>query len=568
MAAGIELYNDVLNQKGSPALYSDIFANRPAFGYTGRLFISTDTNEIYRDTGTSWVLISGGGGGTNIYNSDGTLTGTRTLTNGGFDLIFTGATNAFNLDLDANANLSRNISYTTASVDRFKLRVKDNETGSNAGSNFYISVYDDIGTYVLDCLTITRKTGEFYVYAQNDNVTPGTGSINGIFNSTRGTYQLANYTSGSPQSSIYNLFTYDPRTSITYANAQFMGVVGAVMRYEPTDSQTITMTQGSAGIRTQGTALSQIQFSIPATKTLTVSHVSLLNLLGFYNYTGATGTFAVTNAYGIVINDLNEYSATGLSLTNRWGIYQAGANDINYFNANTLFGTTTNAGYKVDVSGTARVTQSAYFATVSGSVGIGTTSPTSILHVNGAAKIASNLDIGVSGSVQINAGTSATPLLEQGPIYTALYRSGGGVGLYLGNSGDQTNYYDNDAHVFRTALAVELMRITPAGNVGIGQTTFGTSATKTLSLSTGTAPASSPSDCFQLYSADITAGNAAAHFRTENGAIVKVYQETTAVGSATISSPGGGVNLKDDDTFDGYTIAQVVKALRNQGLLA
>ena len=48
MAAGIELYNDVLNQKGSPALYSDTFANRPAFGYTGRLFISTDANEIYR----------------------------------------------------------------------------------------------------------------------------------------------------------------------------------------------------------------------------------------------------------------------------------------------------------------------------------------------------------------------------------------------------------------------------------------------------------------------------------------------------------------------------------------
>ena len=109
---------------------------------------------------------------------------------------------------------------------------------------------------------------------------------------------------------------------------------------------------------------------------------------------------------------------------------------------------------------------------------------------------------------------------------------------------------------------------TNAYNFGLRQNTFGTSATHTLAISSGTAPASSPVDCFQLYSADITAGNAAAHFRTENGAIVKVYQETTAVGSAAISSPGGGVNLKDDDTFDGYTLAQIVKALRNQGLLA
>jgi len=47
-----------------------------------------------------------------------------------------------------------------------------------------------------------------------------------------------------------------------------------------------------------------------------------------------------------------------------------------------------------------------------------------------------------------------------------------------------------------------------------------------------------------------------------------IVQPTTAVASATVVSPGGGTNLKTDDTFDGYTIAQVVKALRNAGLLA
>jgi hypothetical protein len=47
-----------------------------------------------------------------------------------------------------------------------------------------------------------------------------------------------------------------------------------------------------------------------------------------------------------------------------------------------------------------------------------------------------------------------------------------------------------------------------------------------------------------------------------------IVQPTTAVASATVASPGGGTNLKTDDTFDGYTIAQVVKALRNAGLLA
>jgi hypothetical protein len=58
---------NILNQKGTPAFYSDTFANRPAFGFAGRIFISTDTAAIYEDTGTSWTLIS------NVSSGAGTL---------------------------------------------------------------------------------------------------------------------------------------------------------------------------------------------------------------------------------------------------------------------------------------------------------------------------------------------------------------------------------------------------------------------------------------------------------------------------------------------------------------
>lgn len=47
-----------------------------------------------------------------------------------------------------------------------------------------------------------------------------------------------------------------------------------------------------------------------------------------------------------------------------------------------------------------------------------------------------------------------------------------------------------------------------------------------------------------------------------------IVQPTTAVGSATVASPGAGSTIKTDDTFDGYTLQQVVKALRNIGILA
>jgi hypothetical protein len=69
-----------------------------------------------------------------------------------------------------------------------------------------------------------------------------------------------------------------------------------------------------------------------------------------------------------------------------------------------------------------------------------------------------------------------------------------------------------------------------------------------------------------MYSADIVANNAAPHFRTENGAVIKLYQETTSVGNS-IFSAGGGSAVLNDSTFDGYTLRQIVKALRNLGIL-
>lgn len=95
----------------------------------------------------------------------------------------------------------------------------------------------------------------------------------------------------------------------------------------------------------------------------------------------------------------------------------------------------------------------------------------------------------------------------------------------------------------------------------------GTNERRVLRIANGVAPTTSKADEFKFYSADIVAGNAAPHFRTENGGIIKLYQETTGVAAATLVG-GGGTTITDTDTFDGYTLKQIVKALRNHGLLA
>ena len=47
----------VANAANSPSIHSDTFANRPAFGTTGRLFVDTTNSVIYRDTGAAWVQL-------------------------------------------------------------------------------------------------------------------------------------------------------------------------------------------------------------------------------------------------------------------------------------------------------------------------------------------------------------------------------------------------------------------------------------------------------------------------------------------------------------------------------
>jgi len=84
-------------------------------------------------------------------------------------------------------------------------------------------------------------------------------------------------------------------------------------------------------------------------------------------------------------------------------------------------------------------------------------------------------------------------------------------------------------------------------NVIVGGLSVGTSATKTFAIYSGTAPSTSPVDAFQQYSADIVAGNAAPHFRTENGNIIKLYRQSSA-----------GIT----------TVADLVTVLTNLGLLA
>jgi hypothetical protein len=99
------------------------------------------------------------------------------------------------------------------------------------------------------------------------------------------------------------------------------------------------------------------------------------------------------------------------------------------------------------------------------------------------------------------------------------------------------------------------LQVSNLGNVGLGTTTFGSGAVKVFALGNGTAPAAVANQ-FQMWSEDIVAGNAAPHFITELGNIIKLYRQAHIVNA---DGTLGDITTKYN-TLLGY--------LRNLGLLA
>lgn len=215
-------------------------------------------------------------------------------------------------------------------------------------------------------------------------------------------------------------------------------------------------------------------------------------------------------------------------------------------------------------------------ATTDGKVGIGTMSPAYILDI----PYVSNGDYARIGSLIISRDGNG-PVLDPADRPLTIRGQGNAGYIYSGTFSTVARWGINTTSVNNNILSIAGATVIGSGFVGTGAPTNGLAVegsvlvgttsngngTKVFVQNTGTAPSTNVTDSYQLYSADVVAGNAAPHFRTEAGDVIKLYKETTGVGAATFTA-NSGTSVNDASTFDGYTLAQVVKSLRNQGLLA
>ena len=351
---------NILNQLGSPSINSNTFANRPAAGQTGRLFVSTDTFEIYRDNGTTWDLIGGPG--------SSTITGTGTATQVAYFTSSQAIGSSANLFWD-NTNTRLGIGTATpgAALDIHSTGIMAQLNSTSATANSLLA-FQRSGSGLW-------RIGDVYNggpnYFELYNTVLGINAMQ-VFAATNKTSWQAteNYTSGVARGNYfdYNL-TLNPANPLASPNA--ISAVGASLDLTLEGSITIP-----SGARSGLDAYNSIRFTTTGTLTHnqgtqiraysnltagwafngsatgTITHLAGLRAL-FPDNTGSAVT--VTNNYALLLNDQTANTGT-VTYTNRWGVYQEGASDLNYFAANTLIGTTVNAGYKLDVSGTGRFT--------------------------------------------------------------------------------------------------------------------------------------------------------------------------------------------------------------------
>jgi hypothetical protein len=257
---------------------------------------------------------------------------------------------------------------------------------------------------------------------------------------------------------------------------------------------------------------------------------------------GGTSIAAVT---GLQVDDIsvgtNRFGirSSVSSGTNRWNLYMQGTAD-NYLAGKLLIGTTTVSTFALDVNGTARVSGVSMLLT--GSNGGGNDVKSSVVNTNGAgsANIAcfnntSNfIDSGIYGTTV--SGTFANvSYANQAKIQTSATNF-----ILSTTGGDKPIIFAVNA----TSTTGEVARFNSTS------LTFSDGINIILNATTGTKIGTATSQKLSLWNA------------------TPIVQPTTAIAEAAFVENLGGSIVNVDSTFDGYTMQQVVKALRNMGALA
>jgi len=491
----------ILNQRQTPAFYADVLANRPAAGFVGRIFISTNTFAFFRDNGTGWDLIGGPGTGTvtgsgangqvSFWNGASSITGSNDLfwdsVNGHLGIGTNVPGTALQIDHDQNQFIRLN--QTTATNDT-KIAFQNSGialwrigNSYNAGANDF-GIYDVVGS--IQPVTVKKTTGQVLIgtstVGSGKLIVASTTSDNGIqiAGTTAPSLRIDNAVTGPSlrmglgiatttndfiqNSAAGEVCIFSAGTTpqpITFGIFDTgIGFVVQAARISAARNFLIgTTTDSGENLQVNGTVLIggsttcnnfinvrgvSLNPSLRLTNTTATTgvdwHLYSLNNGNFGIFNQSTGNYAVTinNSLQVGINNSSPRNQLDLNSTGAPSLFDAGFNvvqnggeiELKYISAgqaggrtgahifytgtaaggtealritsnrNLLIGTTTDAGQKLQVSGTALISGNT-------SIGVATAATNLEFNLNGVSGKAQRIQFQNNGTNQWLLGAGA-----------------------------------------------------------------------------------------------------------------------------------------------------------------
>ena len=225
-------------------------------------------------------------------------------------------TNSYSLYTNSGA-VYHNDTLTNTGITFLNSRV--NVNGATDRSDVQLNT---IGAFLNQNTVNIPTLGAVSLYSQNTVTDVGTGLTTG--------YAIA--------ASLANI-TYTSTANRTIGSNN--PLTGGLFSILPTisNSSTITITQAST-VRAM-TAL-QAYFHIPSTAAATSTITHAAGIRSFIQADNSSNNYSITNYYGLILTSTTDTVPT--QITNRYGIYQEGANDKNIFAGQSVFGGITFSG--------------------------------------------------------------------------------------------------------------------------------------------------------------------------------------------------------------------------------